>query len=497
MKHLNIYILLILTISLFGCQETESETDNHQAEDVTLSHTIWTDLTELFVEFKPLVVGESSRFAAHFSEMEHFKAILEGQVTVSLIGNNTGIRHTVDTPSSPGIFKPSLTPKEAGVYTLVFEITTPDLKDKVVIQNVEVFASAEEAKRKIQPEEENPNEISFLKEQAWKMEFANAPVVSGKVYDVIKTGGKILPSQGDEKTITATTSGIVIYTSNASIIGSEVSNGQSLFTISGGNLTNNNVETDYLKVKSNYTREKANFERKSQLYDSKAISKSEHEEALLTYQLAESEYLNLAANFSGKGKTIKASLSGYIKTLFKSEGEYVEAGEPLAVITQNKRLTLFADINQSDYYLLNSSITANFLLDGQTHALEEYNGKLLSYGKSVSSEHPKIPVYFELDNTGNLLSGSFIEVWIKTNPNSSALKVPVAAIMEEYGAFSVYVQTSGESFEKREVELGVSDGINIQVISGVKEGERVVTKGAYQVKMASMSGQVPAHGHSH
>jgi biotin carboxyl carrier protein len=373
MKHSKIYIFLILTISILGCQENGTLLENHQEEDIALSHTIWTEKTELFVEFKPLIVGENSRFAAHFSEMNHFKAILEGEVTVSLISSNAGIRHTVDAPSSPGIFKPSLTPKKAGIYTLVFEITTPYLKDKIIIKDVEVYTSVEEAKKKIQPEEENSNKISFLKEQAWKMEFANSPVVKSKAYEVIKTGGKILPSQGDEKMITATTSGIVIYNSTASVIGSEVKQGQTLFTITGGNLTNNNIETEYIQAKSNYNREKSNFDRKKQLYDSKAIAKSEYEDALLKYQLAESKYLNLSANFNGKGRKIKTSLSGYIKTLFKSECEYVEAGEPLAKITQNKRLTLYADINQSDYHLLNNSITATFLLNGQTHALEEYN----------------------------------------------------------------------------------------------------------------------------
>ena len=88
-------------------------------------------------------------------------------------------------------------------------------------------------------------------------------------------------------------------------------------------------------------------------------------------------------------------------------------------------------------------------------------------------------------------------MWIKTTPNESALKIPVSALMEEYGTFSVYVQTGGETFEKRDVVLGVSDGIYVQILSGVDEGERVVTTGAYQVKMASMSGQVPEHGHSH
>ena len=489
--------MLILTINLFGCKEDGNHSKNHPPSTVSVSHTIWTDKTELFVEFNALIAGKKNQFAAHFSEMKHFKAIKEGRVTVSLVRNKTGIRHQVDGPSSPGIFKPSLTPKEAGVYTLIFEITTPDLKDQIRIKNVEVFANVEEAKKKTKRKHENSNEISFLKEQAWKMEFANAPVVRGTVYDIIKTGGQILPSQGDVKTITASSSGIIMYTSNASIIGSNVIKGQSLFTITGGHLTKNNVETEYLKAKSIYKSAKTTFDRKSQLHKNKAISKSEYEKALLSFQLAERNYLSLASNFSGKGKVVKSSLSGYIKTLYKQEGEYIEAGEPLAVITQNKRLTILADVDQSEYPNLNDAITANFLFDGHVHTLEQYNGKLLSYGKNVSSVHPKIPVYFELDNTGDLLSGSFIEVWIKTKPKKSALIIPVSAIMEQYGAFSVYVQNSGESFEKRDLKLGLSDGIYIEVISGVKEGERVVTKGAYQVKMAAMSSQVPAHGHSH
>ncbi|MDX2359395.1 MAG: efflux RND transporter periplasmic adaptor subunit [Crocinitomicaceae bacterium] len=497
MKHLNIFLLSIVMVSFYSCQDSTTEEEHMHEDALTLSYTIWTDKTELFVEFEPLVVGEISSFAAHFSEMEHFKAVTEGQVTVSLIKGDVGIRHTVDGPSSPGIFKPKLTPKETGIYSLVFEILTGSIHDTIVIENVEVFASMTEAEKKISTEEAPANEISFLKEQAWKMEFANAPVVQGTMYDVIKTGGRILPSQGDEKTITATASGIVLYTSNGLIIGSEVSNGQTMFQISGGDLTDNNIETKFLQAKSHYNREKANFERKSELYDAKAIAKSEYEDALLSYQLAESDYLNLAANFGNSGVSVRSSSTGFIKTLFKNEGEYVEAGEPLAVITQNKRLTIQADISQEDYNKLNNSITANFLFNGQTYSLEDFNGRLLSYGKSVSSESPKIPVFFELDNKGDLLSGSFIEVWIKTNPTHSAILIPVSALLEEYGVYSVFVQTSGESFEKREVVLGSSDGIYVQVISGVSEGERVVTTGAYQIKMASLSGQIPAHGHAH
>lgn len=70
-------------------------------------------------------------------------------------------------------------------------------------------------------------------------------------------------------------------------------------------------------------------------------------------------------------------------------------------------------------------------------------------------------------------------------------------MIEEQGLFYVYVQTAGESFQKREVKTGAGDGMNVEILSGVESGERVVTKGAYNIKLATMSGTIPAHGHEH
>jgi membrane fusion protein, heavy metal efflux system len=88
-------------------------------------------------------------------------------------------------------------------------------------------------------------------------------------------------------------------------------------------------------------------------------------------------------------------------------------------------------------------------------------------------------------------------VYLMTSSITDALVVPSSALVEEQGVFYLYVQTGGESFQKREVKTGVSDGINVQILSGVSEGERVVTKGAFQIKLSSASGALPAHGHEH
>jgi membrane fusion protein, heavy metal efflux system len=96
-----------------------------------------------------------------------------------------------------------------------------------------------------------------------------------------------------------------------------------------------------------------------------------------------------------------------------------------------------------------------------------------------------------------MIPGSFAEVYLKTVPIYNALVIPASALVEEQGIYYVYVQTGGESFEKREIKLGANDGEKVQVISGLAEGERIVTKGAYQIKLAQASGAMPGHGHEH
>jgi multidrug efflux pump subunit AcrA (membrane-fusion protein) len=73
--------------------------------------------------------------------------------------------------------------------------------------------------------------------------------------------------------------------------------------------------------------------------------------------------------------------------------------------------------------------------------------------------------------------------------------IPVNALLEDYGSYSVIVQLSGESFERRAIKIGKRNGENVEILQGLKVGEVVVTTGSYQVKMASMSGSTPAHGH--
>ena len=107
-----------------------------------------------------------------------------------------------------------------------------------------------------------------------------------------------------------------------------------------------------------------------------------------------------------------------------------------------------------------------------------------------------MPVSFEFDNKGDVIPGSFVEVFLISAPIDNTLSIPVTALTNEMGTFYVYVQLDEEGYRKQEVTPGMNDGRQVQILKGLKAGDRVVTQGAYQVKMASFSGAIP-HGHSH
>ena len=75
--------------------------------------------------------------------------------------------------------------------------------------------------------------------------------------------------------------------------------------------------------------------------------------------------------------------------------------------------------------------------------------------------------------------------------------LPHSALTEEQGSFFVYLQLDEEGYKKQLVTLGADNGESVQILSGVKAGDRVVTEGAYQVKLASATNAIPAHSHEH
>jgi hypothetical protein len=109
-----------------------------------------------------------------------------------------------------------------------------------------------------------------------------------------------------------------------------------------------------------------------------------------------------------------------------------------------------------------------------------------------------LPVQFDVDNrAGELLIGQTATAVLYLGSRQRMTTVPREAVLMEAGRPYVFVQLGGESFARRFIEIAARDGDLIGVRSGVKPGERVVTRGAYDVQLASAAGGLPAEGHVH
>ncbi len=498
--------VIALAVFLFTACTNTPEEPAHEHGMEPLAYTQYSDKSEIFIEFKPLIVGTVSKFAAHFTILgENFLPLSEGSVTISLVVDGKGIKQTAETPAVPGIYRLALKPTTSGSGKLIFDIKTKSFTDQIIIENVKVYADEKTALAD-QPEESAGGDISYLKEQAWKVEFANAPITKQTFSDIIKTNGQILSAPGDELIVTAKASGIVLFTGNKTIIGSEVSNGTNLFMIASGELSDGNIDARYRTAKSAYEKAQEDYNRATELVKDKIISQKDFQQTKLDYESAQTVFNTVAKNYSSNGVSVSAPINGFVKNILVTEGQFVEAGTSLAIISKNKKLILQANVSQKYFSKLTTITSANFKSTDseKVFSTTELNGKVISFGKSASSNSPFIPITFEIDNipapsgqVSNLIPGSVVEVYLKSFPIPDALVIPVSSLIEEQGNFFVYVQTEGESFQKREVKLGATDGMNVQLLSGIAEGERVVTKGAYQIKLSQASGTMPAHGHEH
>jgi RND family efflux transporter MFP subunit len=344
--------------------------------------------------------------------------------------------------------------------------------------------------------EHHPGEIAFSKAQAEAAGLAVENVAAAPFSSVIKSGGQIQAPQGDEQTVVATSAGVVTFANNSISEGMSVRAGETLATVSAKNLQDGDPQ---VKARIAYETAEKELKRAERLIGDKIISAREYEQARSNYETAKAIYQAQAGSTGANGVRISAGMTGFLKQLLVSQGQYVAVGQPIAVIAQNRRLQLKALVPESRYKQLRTVTSANFkpAYDKETtYKLSDLNGRLISYGKSTSESSAFIPVIFEFDNVGDLIPGSYVDVYLLGQVTENVISVPLSAVTEEQGLYFVYVKIEDEAYVKRQVTLGDNNGERIVIKSGLSEGEPVVVKGAYNVKMASVTTAIP-HGHQH
>jgi RND family efflux transporter MFP subunit len=339
------------------------------------------------------------------------------------------------------------------------------------------------------------DEIILSPEKAQAAGVQAEVIPAGAFRQVIKTGGQVLTAQGDEATAVATVAGVVTFGNNL-LEGMDVGRGTPLLTVSARNM----VDGDPVqKARVTYETARKEYERMQPLAKNQIVSQKEFNQAEENYQKARIGYEAMARNHTTGGQAITSPISGFVKSILVKEGDYVEVGQPLVNIARDRRLFLRAEVPEKYYPYLSALSSANFrtAYNNKVYALDDLGGKLLSYGKSPGGNAYYVPVTFAFDNKGDILPGTFAEIYLLSSPMHQTISLPHTALTEEQGNYFVYLQTDDECYRKQEVTLGVDNGLRVQILTGVAPGDRVVTQGAYQVKLASVSNVLPSHNHEH
>jgi len=340
------------------------------------------------------------------------------------------------------------------------------------------------------------NEIIFTRQQAQAAGLKTETVQPAAFSSVIRTSGQIQSPQGDEQTVVATASGVVSFRNASFAEGTAVKRGETVVTISAKTLQDGDA---VMKAKAEFEAAKKEYQRAAKLVDDRIISGKAFEEARMRYETAKATFQGQAGNITPQGVSVTSPMTGYVKSRLVGQGEYVTVGQAIAVVSQNRRLQLRADVSENNFKHLRDIRSANFRMSyGDTvYTLSDMNGKLISYGKSAVAGASYVPVTFEFDNVGDIVPGAFAEVFLQTAARNNVISVPVSALTEEQGLFFVYLKVEDGMFKKQEVSTGQSDGKRIEIVKGLKRGDIVVTGGAYQLKLASATTAIPEHTHSH
>lgn len=342
------------------------------------------------------------------------------------------------------------------------------------------------------------HEITIDPEHA-RMAGIAAEVINPKPFrQTISVSGQVTAAQGEESTVVATVPGVIRFRRSLTE-GLYIGQGSAIFNISSKHMADGNPAE---RARITYEAAKKEFERVEGLIADKIVSGKEYNRIKEAYETARINYEALVRDQStaGGGVTITAPMAGFIKDVRVHEGEYVTAGQPLMDIARNNKLYLRADVPEKHYAALGQIRKAHFKTSysDSVYCTKELGGQLLSYGRNSggASQH-YIPVTFEIENSNGLIPGAFTEVWLLTDERPNVLCVPIAALTEEQGVHYIYIRQDEEGYARREVKTGGNDGREVEILAGLHAGECVVTQGAYQVRLASVSKSIPGHTHEH
>jgi len=482
--------------------------DAHGPEENTVVVTRWTDRSELFLEYPAMVAGESGRAAVHLTDLADFSPLADGQAIILLQAPDGEPLEFRGGPSRPGIFGVDLKVEQPGKYSMSLRVDAPELQDVHDLGSVTVHAPGSA----LPHQHAIDGEIAFLKEQQWTLEFGTAAASERGIHAGISVPATVQPRSGGEAWVSAMVSGRVLPIPGVPVSGTRVRAGTLLAKIvphSDDLGDAASLRAVVVEAEQSHALAVKELARVQRLVQARALPGRRLDEAhasltataarldAATLRLQRFDSLSDSATENPAAGTfvVRAPFDGVISEVLFSAGVTVEANDPLLRIVDPDRLQIVGTIPESLAAEIGNVSAGELNLEAQPPLKL---GAPLNISPVIDPVARTIEVRFDLDNReARLRVGQSVRLQLLVGEERSVIAIPESAVVDDAGGPVVFVQRGGESFVRRPVRLGNASDGHVHVVVGVKAGERVVHRGAYLVRLASMSNQIPAHGHVH
>lgn len=281
---------------------------------------------------------------------------------------------------------------------------------------------------------------------------------------------------------------------------SDVRRGQVIFTVVNEDipLKIRQAESSIAKAEAQLVNAKNNYARYTRLMDRDATSKEKFDEAEANYfaseaALKEAQIIKEQLLVQSSRQDVIAPIDGEILILYKTQGSYVTAGTPLALVGNFSRLffSLPADDRHAKQLAIGERAELSFVNNQilrkayDTEYAAGNRGEAQIFSVQVKEIMPSLnetaslrKIVFEVDNRVGLLEQqAYSGAILKSARARRFLTVPLKA-MTDSNRNSVFVVTEKETLERRAVKTGADDGNYVEIISGLSEGETVITSAA-------------------
>lgn len=369
--------------------------------------------------------------------------------------------------------------------------------------------------------------VTFLMEQQWLIRLKLAKPETAMRAAQIQSTGRVVAVPSKRAIVAPPVAGI-IQNGTMPVIGQRVTQGQQLARLQQTptaaeaaqiqtsaaqvRIENSRVDAErrrlaQIEIEAEARLEEATHDlgRSQRLYDKKAYSAKalESDELARKAEAAQLEAIREQlralqtatppSEAAGSTYDVRAPISGTVVVVNKASGEQVAAGEPILEIVGLDTVWVEAPIFEKD--LGRVSNDARGVFTTPAFAAKEFHGRLVTVGRVVDAQSRTATAIFEVANTtGELSLGMQANLRLDAGLPAEVLLIPKEAVLDNEGRKIVYVLLSGEEFERREVVIGEEYGAQIAILSGLKAGERVVTQGAYQLKLQELR---PANAGAH